>query len=61
MEGAGVYAAAADLKKDWIIVKAICDWADGNKDLDKAARQRAAASNSASFVIHAIVNGGLGK
>ncbi len=32
MEGTGVYAAAHRNKVDWILVKAICDWADGYKD-----------------------------
>lgn len=49
MEGTGVYVAARDSHVDWILVKAICDWADGNKD-DKAQRQ--AARNSAQFVLH---------
>src|ERR1035441_3460021 len=31
MEGAGIYAACQDAKVDWILVKAICDWADGHK------------------------------
>jgi nucleoside phosphorylase len=31
MEGAGLYAAAERAKVEWIIVKAICDWGDGNK------------------------------
>lgn len=49
MEGAGVYVAARNSRVDWILVKAICDWADGNKD-DKA--QLLAAHNSAQFVLH---------
>jgi nucleoside phosphorylase len=31
MEGAGLWAAAARLRKPWILIKAICDWADGKK------------------------------
>jgi nucleoside phosphorylase len=31
MEGTGLYTAAHRAKVDWILVKAICDWADGNK------------------------------
>ena len=58
MEGAGVYAAAARAKVDWIVIKAICDWADGHKALDKAARQEKAARNAARFVLHAINQGG---
>jgi nucleoside phosphorylase len=55
MEGAGLYAAASDAKVDWILVKAICDWADGNKD-DKA--QPLAAGNAAKFVLHVLKLGG---
>jgi nucleoside phosphorylase len=47
MEGAGLYAAARDAKVDWILVKGICDWADGEKN-DKA--QALAAENAARFV-----------
>ncbi|HLF96316.1 MAG TPA: hypothetical protein VI457_04155 [Methylococcaceae bacterium] len=57
MEGTGLYAAAADLGKDWIIVKGICDWADGKKNDNKDALQREAAAKSAAFVIHAILRG----
>ena len=31
MEGRGLYGAAHDAKVDWVLVKAICDWADGAK------------------------------
>ncbi len=43
-----------DKKVDWILVKAICDWADGHKAKDKKARQQTAAHNAASFVLHAL-------
>ena len=56
MEGTGLYVVASDEKIDWIIAKAICDWADGNKD-DKA--QVLAARNAARFVLHVIQLGGL--
>lgn len=54
MEGAGLYTAAHEEKIDWIVIKAICDWADGNKAMDKEGRQKQAASNAAEFVIHAL-------
>ena len=54
MEGAGLYVACQDAQVDWIVVKAICDWADGNKAEDKDARQRLAAGNAAVFVAHAL-------
>lgn len=55
MEGAGLYAAARDVKADWILVKAVCDWADGDKN-DHA--QPLAAHNAAQFVLHVLQLGG---
>ncbi len=57
MEGAGVYAAAR--KIDWLVVKAVCDWADGNKDENKTAYQQKAASMAAALVVHTLAQGGL--
>lgn len=54
MEGAGLYVACHEQKIDWILVKAICDFADGQKAKDKAARQALAARNAAMFVHHAV-------
>ncbi len=54
MEGAGLYAACADARIDWILVKAICDWADGTKS-DGAQPQ--AAQNAAQFVLHTLDQG----
>ena len=54
MEGAGLYVACQDAKVDWVLVKSICDWADGNKAQDKDVRQEQAAKNSAEFVVHAL-------
>jgi nucleoside phosphorylase len=51
MEGAGLYVAASEEKVDWILVKAICDWADGSKN-DSA--QVLAANNAANFVLYAL-------
>lgn len=58
MEGAGLYSAATG-KADWIVVKAVCDYADGNKALDKAERQKTAAEAAAAFVLHTLQMGGL--
>ncbi|MCP4550220.1 MAG: hypothetical protein GY835_27480 [bacterium] len=57
MEGAGLYAAARDAKVDWILVKAICDWADGEKDDEDHSL---AARNAAQFVLHVLRLGGWG-
>ncbi len=54
MEGAGMYVACQDKKVDWILMKAICDWADGNKAQDKEARQQSAAQNAAAFLLHGL-------
>jgi nucleoside phosphorylase len=54
MEGAGLYVACQDTHVDWILVKAICDWADGNKSQDKDEHQRLAAQNAAKFVAYAL-------
>ena len=55
MEGAGLYVACRDSNVDWIMVKAICDWADGTKGgPDKDAYQTTAAQNAALFVMHAL-------
>jgi nucleoside phosphorylase/tetratricopeptide (TPR) repeat protein len=59
MEGAGLYVACQDRHVDWILVKAICDWADGNKAADKDARQATAARNAALFVLHTLQKVGL--
>ena len=58
MEGSGLYAVAQRGKIDWILVKAICDWADGQKGVEKQARQQLAAANAAAFVLHTIKQGG---
>jgi len=58
MEGSGLYAAAQRKKVDWIVVKAICDWADGNKSQDKKQRQQRAAENAARFTIAVLEQGG---
>jgi nucleoside phosphorylase len=58
MEGGGLYVAATEERRAWCIVKAVCDWADGNKGKDKAVRQRRAAETAAAYVMRAVVAGG---
>jgi len=43
MEGYGVFTAARGRNRPWVLVKAVCDWGDGKKAVDKGERQRAAA------------------
>jgi nucleoside phosphorylase len=54
MEGMGLYAAAHRCKVDWLLVKAICDFADGNKSQNKLQYQEEAARNAALFTIHVL-------
>ncbi|MFM7591467.1 MAG: hypothetical protein ACKO85_06690, partial [Isosphaeraceae bacterium] len=54
MEGAGLYVSAAEHKVDWILIKAICDWADGYKPVNKEERQKTAAINAAKFLIESL-------
>lgn len=61
MEGAGLYAAAQRKKTDWLVIKAICDWADGNKGYQKQQRQDVAAENAARFVLHLLKTGGVSR
>ncbi|WP_106089276.1 COR domain-containing protein [Enhygromyxa salina] len=58
MEGSGVHTACHDGGAEWLVVKAICDWGDGNKGDDKNARQNLAAKNAATLVFAALWNGG---
>jgi nucleoside phosphorylase len=58
MEGAGLCAAALHHKVDWILVKAIADWADGHKQVNKQHRQAKAARNASRFVLHVLERGG---
>jgi nucleoside phosphorylase len=57
MEGTALLEAAHG-KVDWIIVKAICDWADGQKHVQKDERQLLAAENAARFTAHVLRHGG---
>lgn len=57
MEGAGVYVACQQTKVDGILVKAICDWADGEKGVEKEQKQKIAAQNAGEFVIEMLKSG----
>ena len=58
MEGVGLYESAQRHHVDWLLVKAICDWADSNKYQDKDKRQQQAAANAARFTLHVLRQGG---
>ena len=52
MEGSGIYAACADAHHtEWIVVKGVCDWADGTKGNHY---QRLAADAATSAVKHVL-------
>ena len=57
MEGAGFFAAAVSKNLPWIIVKGICDFADGNKAENKVQFQITAANSSVSFCQNILNNG----
>ena len=51
MEGRGAYAACISrYLYEWIIVKGVCDWADGNTDKDKEQNQKIAAQSAVSLL-----------
>jgi nucleoside phosphorylase len=50
MEGVGLYAAC-DRKADWILVKGICDFADGNKGENKNNNQNIAVNSALSLCL----------
>lgn len=58
MEAYGAASAANRAKVEWGVAKAICDWADGDKAIDKPSRQRAAAVEAAKFVRQLLDAGG---
>lgn len=49
MEGAGIYAACDQKVKDWILVKGICDFADGNKGTEKDKYQKMAIDSAVAL------------
>ncbi|OHB57400.1 MAG: hypothetical protein A2Y07_04225 [Planctomycetes bacterium GWF2_50_10] len=56
MEGAGVFAAAESKNVPWIIVKGICDFADGNKGQNKEQYQAIAAVAAVSLCLNVFTN-----
>ena len=54
MEGAGLFVACHEKKVDWILVKAISDFANGRKGENEKENQALAAKNAAIFVHHAL-------
>lgn len=59
MEAAGICAAAERARVPWVIVKAICDFADGDKGTEKEFNQKMAADNATEFLRRAVEAGAL--
>ena len=51
MEGQGVSTACTNANKPWLLIKAICDFADGNKGEQKHEKQDSAASLAFDFCV----------
>jgi nucleoside phosphorylase len=56
MEGVGLAAAAERERCEWILVKGICDWADGEKSDN---HQGFAAASCVSLVRHVLSQPGV--
>jgi WD40 repeat protein/nucleoside phosphorylase len=58
MEGAGLMTACHEGKVDWLVIKAVSDWGDGNKDAvgeeEKERHQQMAARHAAEVAYAAI-------
>ncbi len=49
MEGGGIYSACDGKENHWIMIKAICDFADGNKGKNKKENQAIASASAVSI------------
>ena len=56
MEAVGIQLAAQRHGVHWIIVKAICDWADGHKGSADKDRDQRLAADHAALVVHAALS-----
>jgi len=57
MEGTGLWSAAQRARKEWILVKGVCDWADGRKHDSYHAMAAASAVSLCHYVfsdVHAL-------
>ncbi|GAB4204697.1 MAG: hypothetical protein OHK0022_30090 [Roseiflexaceae bacterium] len=57
MESTGLYVTSDEHKVDWVVIKAISDWADGRKAKNKDNNQQVAARNAAEFTLHLLTQG----
>jgi WD40 repeat protein/nucleoside phosphorylase/uncharacterized protein YjbI with pentapeptide repeats len=56
MEAVGIHLAADRCKVDWLVVKAICDWADGTKGTASKESDQALAAEHAALVVKAALD-----
>lgn len=59
MEASGIYSATREEERRWMVIKAICDYADGKKKENKEERQKLAAERAARFTYFLLERGGL--
>ena len=59
MEAIGLFTALDDTGTGWVVVKAICDFADGNKNNPRKEPHQQHAAQNAAQVVHALLAGGL--
>jgi len=59
MEAEGLYAACEG--RHWLVVKAVCDYADGKRREHLDEQRNKAAANAASFVFHTLAEGGFSR
>ncbi len=52
MEGFGLYSAANSKKLEWVVVKGICDFADGKKHVNKSKNQNVASRTAVSLCLN---------
>ncbi|WP_161606318.1 hypothetical protein [Microlunatus speluncae] len=60
MEGAGVFSASYRSTVEWLVVKAVCDYAE-KKHQDKQERQLLASQIAARAFVHVLKRGGLAR
>ena len=59
MEGCGIENACRQTKTDWIVIKGICDWADGGKNCTTKDRDQRDAADNAALVVKAMLDLGV--
>ena len=58
MEGVGIEAAASPAKVEWVVVKGISDWGDGNKNTPSKDADQISAARNAVQVVKALLEMG---